>query len=101
MAKVVEEHWWVPGEAERHVRGCGMLLRAECGEEWGWAMGWAESVLGEMGEVRRGWEEAKKMNELIMGMGTDVEASAKHKGKGRARQLGKEDGPRLERWRSH
>ena len=95
MAKVVEEHWWIPGEAERHVNGVGALLRSECGQEWGWAMGWAEEVLVEMGEIRRGWEEAERRRKIGEGL------AGKLKGKGRSQQLGKDESPRLERWRSH
>lgn len=49
MAKLVEEHWWIPHEAEKHVFGVQNLLP----QEWLWAMKWPLDTLAEMTAMRQ------------------------------------------------
>lgn len=44
MAKLVEEYWWIPHKAEKHVFGVQNLLP----QEWQWAMKWPLDTLAEM-----------------------------------------------------
>lgn len=54
MAKLVEEHWWIPHEAEKHVFGVQELLP----QEWQWAMKWPLDTLSEMTALRQARSDA-------------------------------------------